>query len=71
MNPALCKHCMHERKQHDALRQVSDYQNTSLEYLLQVVEKLEIEIQYEGQVADVELEEMLVEELEELELRDK
>lgn len=64
INPAMCKHCMHERRKHDVLHKENNRRGTKahLEYLLEVIDKLVVTIDF-TQVPDIELEESLEEEL--------
>lgn len=64
INPAMCKHCMHERRKHDVLHKENDRRGTKghLAYLLEVIGKLGVMVDF-GQVPDIKLEESLEEEL--------
>lgn len=62
VNPALCRHCLHERKQHDGQHNAND-SKVSLSYLSQVTQKLEIEVDCSS-VPNIDKEEELIEVLE-------
>lgn len=64
INPAMCKHCMHERRKHDLLHSDRDRRPTKphLQYLDAVVAKLGVSIDFSG-VRDIEAEEALEAEL--------
>lgn len=59
VNPALCRHCLHERKQHDEQHKAGDPRVT-LAYLGEVMRKLDISVDCSG-VRDIDKEEELVE----------
>ncbi|TMW57081.1 hypothetical protein Poli38472_003006 [Pythium oligandrum] len=59
INPAMCKHCLHERRKHD----YSHSPSVNLAHLAEVTRKLAIEIDCSS-VRDIELEEELADELE-------
>jgi alpha-tubulin suppressor-like RCC1 family protein len=61
-NPAICLHCMHERKQHDDLHLVT---TSTLSYLLQVIDKLKIEMDF-SKIKEIEFENLLEKEIETL-----
>lgn len=59
VNPALCRHCLHERKQHDAQHNAKDPRVT-LAYLGEVMRKLEISVDC-SEVRDIDKGEELAE----------
>lgn len=66
INPAMCRHCMHERRKHDVLHSTADKRGGTkrhLAYLLQVAAKLDVVVDMTS-VADIALEEALEDELE-------
>lgn len=65
MNPSLCRHCLHDRKQHDDLHDLRDNRVT-LAYLEEVQRKLDISVDC-SDIRDIELEEELAEQLEQVE----
>jgi hypothetical protein len=62
-NPTLCKHCMHDARKHQDLHKAHD-RDVTLQYLIQAVDKLGINVDF-SDIPDVELEEELEAELEE------
>lgn len=64
INPAMCKHCMHERRKHDVLHSDRDRRATKphLQYLEDVIAKLGVSIDF-SEVADIDAEEALEAEL--------
>lgn len=64
INPAMCKHCMHERRKHDVLHKENDRRGTKthLEYLREAIRKLGVTIDF-SEVPDIDSEESLEAEL--------
>lgn len=66
INPAMCKHCMHERRKHNDLHNERDTKHVTMEYLMAVITKLGIEMDYSS-IPDIDKEEELEQALEEYE----
>ncbi|DAZ98262.1 TPA: hypothetical protein N0F65_008947 [Lagenidium giganteum] len=63
INPAMCTHCMHERRKHDDLHKQND-RKVTLSYLNEVLDKLGLVLDYSS-VPNIDQEETLEAELEE------